>query len=160
MDWEHDRIGAALRGENPTVLARLPGGFAVFGDVQWLPGYCVLLPDEVDVPALTSLPLAQQTQFLTSMAVLGQAVESACSALDPGFRRLNYDILGNTDEFLHAHVWPRYSWEPSQRLRKPVWLYPAENWTAAEHRAGPQHEVIRQMIEDELIRRGASPTAR
>lgn len=71
MDWQHDRIGAALRGENPTVLARLPGGFAVFGDVQWLPG-----------------------------------------------------------------------------------------WTAADHRASPQHDVIRGMIEDELIRRGGSPPVR
>ena len=41
--WRLDRIGSALRGENPTVLARLPGGFAVIGDVQWLPGYCVVL---------------------------------------------------------------------------------------------------------------------
>ena len=37
-DWRADRIGAALRGDNPTVLRRMPGGFAVVGDVQWLPG--------------------------------------------------------------------------------------------------------------------------
>jgi|GEM_PF-2222715 len=42
-DWRHDRIRAAHRGENPTVLARLPGGFATIGDFQWLPGYCVFL---------------------------------------------------------------------------------------------------------------------
>ena len=41
-DWKSDRIGSALRGENPTVLARLPASFAVIGDVQWLPGYSVL----------------------------------------------------------------------------------------------------------------------
>ncbi len=32
-DWRDDRIGSALRGENPTVLGRLPAGFAVIGDV-------------------------------------------------------------------------------------------------------------------------------
>lgn len=160
MDWQHDRIGSALRGENPTVLARLPGAFAVLGDVQWLPGYCVLLTDEPGVPSLTGLPLDRQTQFLTSMAVLGQAVESACSTLDPAFRRLNYDILGNTDAFLHAHVWPRYSWEPAERLRKPVWLYPPDRWTSPQHRAGPRHDAVRRAITDELVRRGASPAAR
>jgi len=159
MEWQRDRVGSALRGENPTVLARLPGSFAVFGDVQWLPGYCVLLTDEPRVPMLTSLSLDRQTQFLTSMAVLGQAVESACSTLDPAFRRLNYDILGNTDAFLHAHVWPRYSWEPAERLSKPVWLYPPDRWTSAEHRAGSRHDALRQAITDELVRLGASPVA-
>lgn len=39
MDRRDDRIGSALRGENPTVLKRLPSGFAVIGDTQFLPGY-------------------------------------------------------------------------------------------------------------------------
>lgn len=41
-DWRMDRIGSALRGENPAVLRRLDAGFAVAGDVQFLPGYSVL----------------------------------------------------------------------------------------------------------------------
>lgn len=36
-DWREDRIGSALRGENPTVLRRLEAGFAVIGDTQFLP---------------------------------------------------------------------------------------------------------------------------
>ena len=42
-DWKQDRIGSAERGENPTVLARMRSGFAVMGDSQFLPGYCLLL---------------------------------------------------------------------------------------------------------------------
>jgi hypothetical protein len=49
IDWRRDRIGSALRGENPAVLARLPEGFAVIVDVQWLPGYRVLLSDDPGV---------------------------------------------------------------------------------------------------------------
>jgi hypothetical protein len=45
IDWRQDRVGSALRGQNPTVLVRLPGGFAGMGDPQWLPGYCVLLTE-------------------------------------------------------------------------------------------------------------------
>jgi hypothetical protein len=45
-DWRMDRIGASLRSENPTVLRWLEAGFAVIGDVQFPPGYSVLLTDE------------------------------------------------------------------------------------------------------------------
>jgi diadenosine tetraphosphate (Ap4A) HIT family hydrolase len=41
-------------------------------------------------------------------------VERACKQLDPQFRRVNVEILGNTDPYLHAHVWPRYEWEPAE----------------------------------------------
>ena len=37
--WQDNRIQAAIDGTNPMVMAELPGGFAVFGDVQFLPGY-------------------------------------------------------------------------------------------------------------------------
>ena len=55
-DWKRDRVGAALRDENPTVLARLDAGFAVIGDVQFLPGYCVFITDTPRVDRLTDLP--------------------------------------------------------------------------------------------------------
>ena len=67
-DWRTDRIGSALRGENPTVLARLPAGFAVIGDVQWLPGYCILLTDDPSVTRLSELRPAERTAYLDSMA--------------------------------------------------------------------------------------------
>jgi hypothetical protein len=41
--WRDDRIGAAHRGENPMVMARMRSGFAVIGDTQHLPGYSLLL---------------------------------------------------------------------------------------------------------------------
>lgn len=55
---------------------------------------------------------------------LGEAVERACGHADPAFLRVNLEILGNTDGFLHAHVWPRYAWEPADLVRLPVWLHP------------------------------------
>lgn len=145
-DWRADRIGSALRGENPTVLRRLPGAFAVIGDVQWLPGYCVLLTDVPGADRLSDLSRTQRRQFLDAMDQLGEAVERACRELDPQFRRVNLEILGNTDHFLHAHVWPRYEWEPPDLLGKPVWLYPADHWADPATSLGPQHEPIRRTI--------------
>jgi hypothetical protein len=72
--------------------------------------------------------------------------------LDPAFRRVNLEILGNTDPFLHAHVWPRFDWEPAELMARPVWLYPRERWSDKRHALGPQHDVLREAISEELDR--------
>ncbi|MDH2393753.1 diadenosine tetraphosphate hydrolase [Streptomyces sp. HNM0663] len=149
-DWRRDRIGTAPRGENPTVLRRLTSGFAVIGDVQFLPGYSVLLVDEPDVQRLSDLPKAKRLSFLSDMDQLGEAVERACRRLDPAFQRVNLEILGNTDPFLHAHVWPRFEWEPTDVVGAPVWLYPRERWSDQHSRLGPQHDALRDAISSEL----------
>ncbi|MFF8574216.1 diadenosine tetraphosphate hydrolase [Streptomyces sp. NPDC015140] len=149
-DWRTDRIGAALRGENPTVMRRLAAGFAVIGDVQFLPGYSVLLVDEPDVQRLSDLPRTKRLAFLSGMDRLGEAVERACRHLDPAFRRVNLEILGNTDPFLHAHVWPRYDWEPPDLIGAPVWLHPRDRWSDDRFRLGPRHDALRASIVREL----------
>jgi diadenosine tetraphosphate (Ap4A) HIT family hydrolase len=145
-EWRSDRIGAALRGENPTVLARLPRSFAVIGDVQWLPGYCVLLVNDPGVTRLSELDAPGRQAFLASMDRLAEAVETACAAADPAFRRVNIEILGNTDPYLHAHIWPRYDWEPAELIGKPVWLYPPGRWNDPADALGPQHDALRDSI--------------
>ncbi|GAF40302.1 hypothetical protein FC83_GL003314 [Agrilactobacillus composti DSM 18527 = JCM 14202] len=76
------------------------------------------------------------------MSILGDAVLAATQAL-----RINYDILGNTDNFLHAHVFPRYQAEDPARLKKPVWLYSPDHWTAETYRYDPrQHDTLRAKI--------------
>ena len=145
-DWRDDRIGSAHRGLNPMVLGRLPESFAVIGDVQWLPGYCVLLSDDPTADRLSDLPRADQLTYLGSMALLGEAVERACARHDPAFRRVNLEILGNADAFLHAHVWPRYAWEPPELVSKPVWLYPPERWRDEATALGPAHDALRSEL--------------
>lgn len=149
-DWRSDRIGAALKGKNPTVLRQLAAGFAVIGDVQFLPGYSALLVDEPDVQRLTDLPRPKRLSFLSDMDHLGEAVERVCRRTDPAFRRVNLEILGNTDSFLHAHVWPRFEWEPSDVVSRPVWLYPQERWSDEQFKLGPQHDALREAISNEL----------
>lgn len=146
--WTDDRLGAAERGENPTVLARMRTGWAVIGDFQHLPGYCLLLYAG-RANHLTDLPRAERVRFLLDLSLLGEAVESVCEAHDPAFRRLNYEVLGNSWEHLHGHVHPRYEWEPPAVLRGPVWGYGKER-TAPEHRLGPRHDALRADIAQAL----------
>jgi diadenosine tetraphosphate (Ap4A) HIT family hydrolase len=166
-DWRDDRVGTALRGDNPTVLQRLTAGFAVIGDVQFLPGYCVLLTDHPAADRLTDLPRAKRLAFLDDMELLGQAVERVCSRRDPAFRRINYEILGNHDAFLHAHIWPRYEWEPDNIRSRPVWLYAPEMWQQPQTALGSQHDELRSELTSELaalrsqaVRQPASGTPR
>lgn len=151
-DWREDRVGSAIRAENPTVIAHLPAAFAVMGDPQWLPGYCVLLVDEIGVDRLSDLPVSRRVEFLSSMERLGEAVELACAQADSAFRRVNLEILGNADAFLHAHVWPRYEWEPPELVQRPVWLYPLDRWADPSTALGPQHDELRRSIAAHLSR--------
>ena len=149
MDWRADRIGSALRGENPLVMARMRSGFAVIGDTQHLPGYSLLLIDDPSVDHLTDLDWERRTSFLFDLALLGEAVEQACRP--HGLRRMNYEVLGNSVPVLHGHVHPRYEWEPLERISGPVWRYSKEERDAPEHvYSDDKHGKLRAAITAEL----------
>lgn len=114
----HKRVEAARQGKNPKVIARLDSGWAVIGDVQFLKGYCLLLPDPV-VPNLNALRGTARTTYLNDMARLGDAILEVTGAA-----RVNYEILGNIEVALHAHCFPRYpeSEDPVLAIQ-PVWFY-------------------------------------
>lgn len=117
----HHRVEEARQGINPAVICRVPSGWVVLGDVQFLQGYSLLLPDPV-VPSLNALAMEQRTSFLQDMTVLGDALLEVTAAV-----RINYAILGNSEAALHAHVFPRFATEPEEKRRKPVWFYDWES---------------------------------
>jgi diadenosine tetraphosphate (Ap4A) HIT family hydrolase len=148
-DWRDDRVGSALRGENPLVMARMRSGFAVIGDMQHLPGYSLLLTDDPSVNHLTDLDWERRMQFLFDLSLIGEAVQRACRA--NGLRRINYEVLGNALPILHGHVHPRYDWEPPERITGPVWRYPKELRNAPEHvYSDERHGEVRAAITAEL----------
>lgn len=144
----HERVALARAGQNPTVLGRTASGWAVLGDSQLPRGYCLLLPDPV-VPSLNDLDGAGRQLFLLDMAALGDALLAVTDAF-----RINYEILGNSDAALHAHVFPRLASEAPERLRAPVWI----SYSAEERRAAPfdpnQHRELREALRDALARSG------
>ena len=145
MDWKKDRIASALSGENPTVILQTKSGFAVLADSQFLPGYCILLgyPQSAD---LNTLSPDARLAFLTDMCLVGDAITAVCHPL-----RINYEILGNTDTYLHAHIIPRYEWEPDESRKLPVWLYPAEHRANAELQFNMQnHGRLIQQLKEKL----------
>jgi diadenosine tetraphosphate (Ap4A) HIT family hydrolase len=146
------RLAAARAGQNPAVIAKLRSGYVTMGQTQFLPGYCVLVADIDDIDHLTDLPRPAREQFLTDMGLLGEAMMAACVAWDPAFSRLNYEILGNTWRRLHAHVFPRYTWEPAELRDGPVWWHPRSLWTDPAYALGPAHDRLAEVIVRELSR--------
>ena len=139
----HRRVDALRAGDDPTFVARLASGWAVLGERQVLPGYCLLLPDPV-VPALNALQGAAREAFLADMAALGDAVLAVTRAV-----RINYAIFGNLDPALHAHVIPRYHDEPAGLRTAQPWAY---DWDSAPVFDPDRHGDLRDRIHAALAR--------
>jgi diadenosine tetraphosphate (Ap4A) HIT family hydrolase len=113
----HERVTAAQSGTNPTVICRMTSGWAVMCDVQFLRGYTILLSDPV-LPDLNALDREHRAQYLLDMAIIGDALLEVTGAF-----RINYEILGNLDPALHAHIIPRYMSEPEDLRKGPAFFY-------------------------------------
>ncbi len=118
----HRRVVALQAGEDPTLIARLPSGWAVLGEQQFLRGYALLLPDPV-VGTFNDLDAAQRAQAMQDAARLGDALLAVTGAL-----RINYAIFGNLEPALHIHVVPRHADEPAGLRTAHPWSY---DWAAA-----------------------------
>ena len=113
-----ERVETAREGTNPTVICRVPSGWVVLCDMQFLPGYCILLPDPV-VFSLNDLSRDKRSEYLCDMATVGDALLEVTGAY-----RINYAIAGNTDPYLHAHIVPRYLTEPDVLRKGLPWSHP------------------------------------
>jgi diadenosine tetraphosphate (Ap4A) HIT family hydrolase len=126
-------------------------GFAVIGDTQHLPGYSLLLTDDLDVDHPTDLPWLRRRDFFFDLSLIGEAVFGVTKPR--GAHRINYEVLGNSWPHLHGHVHVRYEWEPSDKIGGPVWRYPKEVRSAAEHAYDDsRHGELRAAITAELER--------
>lgn len=116
------------------------------GDTQFLPGYCVLLAFP-QVGSLNDLNIEQRTDFLVDMTLVGDSIMAVCNPI-----RVNYDISGNIDPFLHAHIVPRYDWEEEIRRKCPVAQYPKENWTDEEYQfTETKHGDLKKKLAEKLL---------
>ena len=114
----HERVETARTGTNPTVICRVPSGWVVLSDTQFLRGYTVLLPDPI-VSSLNDLSREKRSEYLFDMAMIGDALIEVTGAY-----RINYAILGNSEPVLHAHIIPRYLDEPEEYRKNVPWSHP------------------------------------
>lgn len=108
-------------------MVKMKSGFAVIGDNQFLPGYCVLL-GYPKASSLNELSLEERAQYLIDMTLIGDAIIKACNPL-----RVNYSTLMNYDHYLHTHIEARYAWEPEEYKCRPSYFYPKEQRYSSEY---------------------------
>jgi diadenosine tetraphosphate (Ap4A) HIT family hydrolase len=137
----HRRVERLRRGEDPTLVARMPSGWAVLGEQQFLRGYCLLLPDPV-VGTLNELSGFARLRVLSDTARLGDALLAATGA-----RRINYAIFGNLEPALHIHLVPRYEDEAEGLRTAHPWQY---DWAAAPAFDANRDARLLQRIRDAL----------
>jgi diadenosine tetraphosphate (Ap4A) HIT family hydrolase len=118
------QVEAARAGVEPALVCQVPSGWVVLCTMQYLRGYSILLPDPV-VPSLNDLTLQKRASYLCEMSTVGDALMEVTGAY-----RINYAILGNTDQVLHAHIVPRYQTEPDEFRMNVPWSYPKETMDA------------------------------
>lgn len=141
------RVETARAGINPTLICRVPSGWVVLCDTQFLRGYCILLPDPV-VSSLNDLDREERAEYLCDMATVGDALLEVTGAY-----RINYAIAGNTDPYLHAHIVPRYLSEPDELRKGLPWSHPHEERDSMlfdHERDKPLMQQLRQAIEKRL----------
>jgi diadenosine tetraphosphate (Ap4A) HIT family hydrolase len=114
----------------------MASGWLVLGDVQTIRGYCLLLADPV-VRDINALDADGRAAFLRDMVIVGDALLEVTGA-----RLINYELLGNSDLALHAHINPRYADEPDDKRRFSVWEY---------HRDGATKKVPFDAVRDRAL---------
>jgi diadenosine tetraphosphate (Ap4A) HIT family hydrolase len=117
------RVEAARRGKNPYVITKMASGWLVIGDVQPLPGYCLLLADPV-VESPNALDEAERVRYALDVLRIGDALLEITGAY-----RINYMTLANLEPSLHTHIIPRFGNEPEEKRRAGA--FQAYDWSTA-----------------------------
>ena len=138
----HKFVEEARAGTNPRVVCALQSGWLVMAQQQVLPGYCLLLPDPV-VPHLNAMESNHRTLFLDEMAKVGDVLLGLTGAV-----RINYEMLGNAEPALHAHLFPRYANEVEELRTRPIWFY---DWDSAPTFNLHEHESFMHSLRSSLI---------
>lgn len=103
---------------DPSFICQMDSGNVYLSQMQLLRGYCILSSEPV-VSSINDLSTDERSVFLLDMVKIGDAIMKVTDAF-----RINYAIMGNSHPVLHAHIVPRYQWEP-EILRKGLpWDHP------------------------------------
>jgi diadenosine tetraphosphate (Ap4A) HIT family hydrolase len=132
-----ERVAMARAGTNPYVIAKLASGWCVIGDVQPLPGYCLLLADPV-VASPNAHSQADRIRYALDVLAIGDALLAVTGAY-----RINYMTLANLEPALHTHIAPRFLDEPDEKRRDGYFQsYPGATARKTDPSQGPDRALM------------------
>ena len=129
------RIDDIKNNKNPYFIKELKTGYVVLCDFQLFEGYTIFF-FFFHVKELHDLENETRDLLLHEMAVVAEAV---CNAFKPV--KLNYELLGNTDNHVHWHLIPRYGIDPDPKM--PIWTLGKE--VLAAETARPTKEKLEKL---------------
>lgn len=107
------RINLIKQGKNKYFVKEMKSGYVVLCDFQYFYGYTVFL-SKIHAKELHELEKTEKELFLKEMAIVAEAV---IKTFKP--KKLNYELLGNSDSHLHWHLIPRYGDDP--KTETSIW---------------------------------------
>lgn len=135
-----ERISMIQEGNNPYFVAELETGYVVIGDFQTYKGYTVFLCKR-HCSELHLLKPRFRQRFLSEMAIVAEAVYKTFKP-----DKLNYELLGNTGEHMHWHLFPRR--KSDEKSYTAIW---AVNKTKRSARPSDSElSKLRQSLKTEL----------
>lgn len=139
-----ERIEMIKNGTNPYFVTEMETGYVVIGDFQLFKGYTLLLFKE-HVNEMHQLEKEVRLKFLSDVAVLGEAVNNAFHPV-----KMNYEQLGNSENHLHWHLFPRHADDPNPK--GSVWVVDKSIRYAEEQRPstdelGKMKHILKQEID-------------
>lgn len=127
-----DRINMIKSGTNPYFVKELETGYVVIGDNQHFKGYSLFLCKEHKIELF-------QLDYPTKMKFL---------------EKINYELLGNGDNHLHWHLFPRVTGDIENygnNGKGPVWWYPTEKMYSDDNRPSDiELEEMKSKLLEEL----------
>lgn len=108
-----ERVSLVNDHKSPYVVSDDADMAWVLADNQFYRGYSILLYKH-HTENLHELSNIAAVQFLEQMYTIGNALFQKLHPV-----RINYEVLGNTDHHLHAHIIPRYADDPNPT--QPIW---------------------------------------
>jgi len=114
-----NRIKQIKNNANKFFVKELKTGYVVIGDHQTYKGYTLFLC-KLHKSELHQLTGQDRDIFLHEMAIVAEATNNAFKP-----DKMNYELLGNTDEHMHWHLFPRR--KEDQKAHTAIWAINKEN---------------------------------
>jgi len=119
-------------------VALLPTSVAVIGNDQYYRGYTLVIARR-HARELYDLPDGESAAYFQDMLRVARAIDRAFSP-----RKMNYELLGNTVEHLHWHLFPRHADDPSPG--RPTWEHVHEPALLGDAEYAKTIEAVRRHL--------------
>jgi diadenosine tetraphosphate (Ap4A) HIT family hydrolase len=131
------RISSIKNNKNKYFVKEMESGYIVLCDYQYFNGYTIFI-SKIHTDELHKLGKLKREIFLKEMAIVAEAV---IKAFKP--KKLNYELLGNSDSHLHWHLIPRYGDDPKPETA--IWAIDYE--IRYNEKTKPSDSELKQMKE-------------